>query len=53
MRWLKRPARQAGAQTTHLELAMVLHADGNGTPGMKVATWEPLSRVLPEGIKMA
>lgn len=39
--------------TSHPELAMVLHADGNGTPGMKMATWENLRRDLPDGIWMA
>ena len=39
--------------TTHPELAMVLHADGNGTPGMKMATWDNLRRGLPDGIRMA
>lgn len=39
--------------TTHPELAMVLHADGHGTPGMKLATWKNLRRDLPDGIRMA
>lgn len=39
--------------TSHPELAMVLHADGNGTPGLKMATWDALRRDLPEGIRMA
>lgn len=39
--------------TSHPELAMVLHADGNGTPGMKMATWKSLRHDLPEGIRMA
>lgn len=39
--------------TSHPELAMVLHADGNGTPGMKMATWKNLRRGLPDGIRMA
>lgn len=39
--------------TSHPELAMILHADGNGTPGMKMATWENLRRDLPDGIRMA
>lgn len=39
--------------TTHPELALVLHADGNGTPGQKMATWDSLRRDLPQGIRMA
>ncbi|MGO1398072.1 MAG: hypothetical protein ACTHYJ_07765 [Brevibacterium yomogidense] len=35
------------------ELAMVLHADGNGTPGMKMGTYDSLRADLPEGIRMA
>lgn len=39
--------------TSHPELAVILQADGNGTPGMKMATWESLRRDLPKGIRMA
>ncbi|MFL4472430.1 hypothetical protein ACIPVK_00315 [Paeniglutamicibacter sp. MACA_103] len=39
--------------TSHPELAMVLHADGHGTPGMKMETWKHLRRDLPDGIRMA
>ena len=35
------------------ELSMVLHADGNGTPGMKMGTYDSLRADLPEGIRMA
>lgn len=35
------------------ELAMVLHADGHGTPGEKMSTWDALRQNLPEGIRMA
>lgn len=38
--------------TSHPELALVVHADGNGTPGMKMATWKSLRRDLPDGIRM-
>lgn len=38
--------------TSHPELALVVHADGNGTPGMKMATWKNLRRNLPDGIRM-
>jgi hypothetical protein len=35
------------------ELALVLHADGHGTPELKMGTWERLQQGLPEGIRMA
>ncbi|MCT2297088.1 hypothetical protein M3F57_13285 [Brachybacterium muris] len=39
--------------TSHDELAMILHADGQGGQGAKTATWEALKKDLPEGIHMA
>lgn len=39
--------------TSRDELAMVLHADGNGTPGMKMDTYDSLREDLPDGIRMA
>ena len=39
--------------TSHPELAIVLHADGNGTPDLKMGTWNALQEGLPEGIFMA
>lgn len=44
---------RATLDTTHPELALVLHADGNGTPHQKMATWKALRRDLPDGIRMA
>lgn len=38
---------------TRPELALVLHADGHGTPELKMGTWERLQQGLPEGIRMA
>lgn len=35
------------------ELAMLLHADGHGAPGDKMATWTTLQQGLPAGIGMA
>ncbi|GEO94303.1 hypothetical protein [Kocuria turfanensis] len=35
------------------ELALVLHADGHGTPELKMGTWERLQQGLPPGIRMA
>ncbi|WP_345152748.1 hypothetical protein [Arthrobacter ginkgonis] len=40
-------------ETGHPELSLVLHADGNGTPGQKQDTWNALRRDLPPGIRMA
>lgn len=39
--------------TDHSELAMVLHADGHGTPQDKFATWDLLQEDLPEDMHMA
>jgi len=39
--------------TTHPELALVLHADGHGTPELKRGTWERLKQGLPKGMRMA
>ncbi|WP_372696729.1 hypothetical protein [Arthrobacter sp. JSM 101049] len=44
---------RADLDTSHPELALVLHADGNGNPGQKMATWNALRRDLPQGIRMA
>ena len=37
----------------HPELAVMLHADGHGTPDLKMGTWQALQQNLPEGIHMA
>src|SRR5690625_262660 len=39
--------------TDHPELAMVLHADGHGTPEQKLDTWRVLKQALPEDMHMA
>ena len=39
--------------TSREELAITLHADGNGAPGDKLATWNSLQTDLPEGFFMA
>jgi len=39
--------------TDHPELAMVLHADGHGTPEQKLDTWRVLKQDLPEDMHMA
>jgi hypothetical protein len=44
---------RAALDTGHPELAMVVHADGHGTPGQKFQTWDVLRRDLPKGIRMA
>ena len=35
---------------SHDELAVILHADGNGTPEEKLATWNALRRSAPDGV---
>lgn len=35
------------------ELAFMLHADGHGTPDLKMETWRALQKNLPSGIQMA
>lgn len=37
----------------HPELAVLLHADGHGTPDLKMSTWRALQQDLPDGIHMA
>lgn len=37
----------------HPELAMLVHADGHGTPELKLQTWDTLKQDLPEGMGMA
>ena len=39
--------------TSHHELAFILHADGHGTPGEKMGTWRALQEGLPENVHMA
>ena len=39
--------------TSFDELAIILHADGQGDQGSKTATWEALKQDLPEGIHLA
>jgi len=40
-------------ETDHDELAMVLHADGHGTPDSKMETWTSLQEGLPDDMYMA
>lgn len=39
--------------TSHDELAVVIHADGNGGPGAKLATWNKLRENAPTGVTFA
>jgi hypothetical protein len=43
---------RSSLDTSYPEPAMVVHADGNGTPGMRLATWKNLRRDLPDGIRI-
>lgn len=36
--------------TSRDELALLVHGDGNGTPELKMATWDALTRSLPQGM---
>lgn len=38
--------------TSHDELAILVHVDGHGNPGDKMATWETLNEDLPEGMQL-
>ncbi|WP_016998084.1 hypothetical protein [Kocuria atrinae] len=40
-------------KTEHPELELILHADGHGTPDLKMETWGVLQQGLPEDIHMA
>ena len=50
---LRMIADRGSLDTGYPELALVLHADGHGTPGQKLETWNALRRDLPPGIRMA
>ena len=41
---------RAAVRTDHPELAVVLHADGQGSQGAKQDTWSVLKKDLPEGM---
>ncbi len=36
--------------TSHDDLAIVIHMDGQGTPGMKQETWNAVTRAAPHGV---
>lgn len=38
--------------TTHPELQLVLHADGHGTPAVKMGTWRRMVAGMPDNTKM-
>lgn len=44
---------RAAVDTSHPELAVILHADGHGTPDLKLGTWKRLQQDLPKGVHMA
>jgi hypothetical protein len=41
---------EARLDTTHDDLAIVVHMDGQGTPSMKQATWRAVVAALPHGV---
>lgn len=44
---------RAKVDTSRKEIQIVLHADGHGSAGEKMATWDALLKDLPEGFAMA
>ncbi|MFD1214270.1 hypothetical protein ACFQ36_19770, partial [Arthrobacter sp. GCM10027362] len=45
-------SNEGRVDTSHEELAVVLHADGHGTAGQKMETWNALLQVAPKGVRM-
>jgi hypothetical protein len=43
---------EASLVTTHDELALLIHMDGQGTTGQKVATWQSVVAARPGGVPM-
>jgi hypothetical protein len=41
---------EAGLDTRHSDLAIVIHMDGQGSPGAKVSTWDAVTAVAPRGV---
>jgi hypothetical protein len=41
---------EAGLDTSHDDLAIVVHMDGQGTPGQKLATWDAVTAAAPHGV---
>jgi hypothetical protein len=41
---------ERGLDTSHDDLAIVIHMDGQGTPGDKLQTWNAVTRTAPSGV---
>jgi hypothetical protein len=41
---------EAALDTSHSDLAIVIHMDGQGSPGAKVSTWDAVTAVAPRGV---
>jgi hypothetical protein len=41
---------EAGLDTHHADLAIVIHMDGQGSPGDKVQTWDAVTAAAPSGV---
>ena len=41
---------EARLDTRHQDLAIVIHMDGQGSPGAKVSTWDAVRAVAPHGV---
>ncbi len=42
--------REQDLDTSHDDLAIVVHMDGQGTPSMKQATWDAVTQAAPPGV---
>jgi hypothetical protein len=41
---------ESALDTSHDDLAILVHMDGQGTPGQKVATWDAVTAAAPRGV---
>jgi len=41
---------EARLDTRHSDLAIVIHMDGQGSPGAKVSTWDAVTAIAPRGV---
>jgi hypothetical protein len=41
---------ERGLDTSHDDLAIVIHMDGQGTPGVKQGTWDAVTAAAPSGV---
>ena len=41
---------ESGLDTRHDDLAILIHMDGQGTPGDKQQTWDTITKAAPAGV---